>query len=237
MDSMKSYQSQQIAAENSRFMSGVYLWMTLGVALTAFVSIIVSNSAELLTLIFQNTFIFYGLLIAEIGMVLFLSYKVKSLSHVTATVLYILYAALSGVTFSVIFLAYAKSTIQSAFFITSFAFAGLSAFGYFTKKDLGPIGTFCSMGLFGLIGFGLMSMFFPSLMGPTASHVYGLVGLLVFSGLTAYDTQKIKNGNIIGNEGTSENHKETIMGALTLYLDFINLFLMILRLMNGGRKN
>ena len=91
------------------------------------------------------------------------------------------------------------------------------------------------MGLWGLIGFGLLSLFFPSLMTTTASKVYGIAGVLIFSGLTAYDTQKIKDSNIIGNEGTDEERKETIMGALTLYLDFINLFLMLLRLM-GRRK-
>jgi hypothetical protein len=120
--------------------------------------------------------------------------------------------------------------------VTAFSFAGLSAFGYVTKKDLGPIGTFCHMGLWGLIGFSLLSFIFPSIMGSTAQTVYSLCGIVIFAGLTAYDTQKIKAMNVLGNEGTSEDHKETIYGALKLYLDFINLFLMILRLMGNRRK-
>ena len=158
------------------------------------------------------------------------------MSSVTATLIYLAYAALTGLTLSVIFLIYTQDSIEQVFMITSFAFAGLSAFGYFTKRDLGPIGTFCTMGLFGLVGFSLISLFFPSLMTSQVSYVYSLAGVLIFSGLTAYDTQKIKASNILGNEGTDEDHKETIFGALTLYLDFINLFMMLLRLMGGRRK-
>ena len=154
----------------------------------------------------------------------------------TATLVYLLYAGMTGLTLSVIFLVYTQESIQSAFFLTSFGFAGLSLFGYVTKRDLGPIGTFCHMGVWGLIGFGILSMFFPGMMGSTMGMVYNLCGVLIFAGLTAYDTQKIKNSNILGNEGTEEDHKETIYGALTLYLDFINLFLHLLRLMGSRRR-
>lgn len=227
---------QSIAEENSRFMSGVYKWMTFGILLTGFISYYIASSPNLIMSIVTNKILFYGLIIAQLGAVFYLSLMVQKISAIRATIVYLLYASLTGVTLSTIFLVYTQDSISSAFFVTCFSFAGLSAFGYMTKKDLGPIGTFCHMGLWGLIGFGLLSMFFPSLFGSTGQMVYSICGVVIFAGLTAYDTQKIKSMNIIGNEGTEEDHKETIIGALTLYLDFINLFLNILRLMGNRRK-
>lgn len=227
---------QMIAEENARFMAGVYKWMCFGILLTFGISYFVSITPSLIQTIVANKFVFYGLIIAQLGAVIYLSMAIKKMSAMMATFIYLLYAALTGLTLSVIFLVYTQESIQSAFLLTAFSFAGLSVFGYVTQRDLGPIGTFCHMGLWGMIGFGIISLFFPSLMTSTTSKVYGIVGVVVFSGLTAYDTQKIKNSNIIGNEGTEEDHKETIFGALTLYLDFINLFLSILRLM-GNRRN
>ncbi|MAX68042.1 MAG: Bax inhibitor-1/YccA family protein [Bacteriovoracaceae bacterium] len=224
-----------IEIENARFMSGVYKWMAIGLLLTAGVSFYISTSKEIAGMIFGNKILFWGLIIAQLGAVFFLSARIKKISALTATLTYLAYSALTGLTFSFIFLVYTQESIFSAFLLTSISFIGLSTFGYITKKDLGPIGTFCHMGLWGLIGFALISLFFPNLMSGTASKVYSLAGIVIFSGLTAYDTQKIKNGNIIGNEGSEEDHKETILGALTLYLDFINLFLMILRLMGRRR--
>ena len=159
----------------------------------------------------------------------------KKLGAASATAIYLGYAALVGVTFSVLFLVYTRDSIAHVFLLTAGGFAGLSGFGYVTKRDLGPVGSFCMMGLFGMIGFGLVSIFFPSVMTETASKVYGIVGVVVFAGLTAYDTQKIKAMNMIGNEGTAEDHKEAIYGALRLYLDFINLFLSLLRLFGKRR--
>jgi len=228
--------AQSIAEENARFMSGVYKWMTIGILLTACISYYVSTSKELVSYILLNKIVFYGLIIAQLGAVFYLSMMIQKISAMTATLVYLLYASLTGLTLSLIFLVYTQESIQNAFFITAFSFAGLSVFGYVTKRDLGPIGTFCHMGLWGLIGFGILSLFFPSMMGSTMGMIYNLCGILIFAGLTAYDTQKIKASNIIGNEGTAEDHKETIYGALTLYLDFINLFLHILRLMGGRRK-
>lgn len=228
--------SIEIQQENARFMSGVYKWMTIGILLTAFISYYVSRSPELINIIVMNKIVFYGLIIAQLGAVFYLSIRIQKMSAISATIIYLAYAALTGLTLSVIFLIYTQDSIEQVFMITAFAFAGLSAFGYFTKKDLGPIGTFCTMGLFGLVGFSLITLFFPSIMTSQVSMIYGVVGVIIFSGLTAYDTQKIKASNILGNEGTAEDHKETIFGALTLYLDFINLFLMLLRLMGGKRK-
>ncbi len=228
--------SGAIEAENARFMSGVYRWMTFGVLVTSIVSYFVSNSYSLMQTIMTNKILFYGILIGELALVVVISSMINKLSAMTATLLYLFYSALNGVTFSLILMAYTQESVFSAFMTTTIAFAGLSGFGYVTKKDLGPVGTFCMMGLWGLIGFSLLSFFFPSLMGARGSWVYSIIGLIIFCGLTAYDTQKIKNSNVIGNEGTEEDQKETIMGALTLYLDFINLFLFILRLMGGKRR-
>ncbi len=236
MTNLSTHSPMSIAAENARFMSGVYRWMTIGIMITAFLSYFIGNSMELVYTIVTNKILFYGLLIAEVGLVLYISARINKMTAMTATSLYVAYSALNGVTLSVIFLAYTQESIFSVFLTTACAFGGLSAFGYLTKRDLGPVGTFCSMGLWGLIGFGLLSWIFPSLMGARTSWVYNIVGLIVFCGLTAYDTQKIKNSNIIGNEGSEEDQKETIVGALTLYLDFINLFLFLLRLLGGRRR-
>lgn len=227
---------QSISEENARFMSGVYRWMCLGILTTATISAMIGLNPEWAYAIAGNKIIFYGLIIAQLGSVIYLSARIAKMAAVTATIIFLLYAALTGTTLSVIFLIYTQASIQSAFFTTAFSFAGLSAFGYFTKRDLGPLGTFCHMGLWGIIGFALLSFFFPSMMGGTASMVYGMAGILIFAGLTAYDTQKIKAMNIIGNEGTEEDHKETILGALKLYLDFINLFLFILRFTGDRRR-
>ncbi len=236
MNQISSHSPMSIEAENARFMSGVYRWMTMGILLTALISYFIGSSEEMVYTIVTNKILFYGLLIGEIALVVFITARMHKLSGMTAMGLYLLYSALNGVTLSVIFLAYTQDSIFSVFLTTAVAFGGLSAFGYVTKKDLGPVGSFCIMGLWGLIGFGLLSFFFPSLMGAKTTWVYNIAGLIIFSGLTAYDTQKIKNSNIIGNEGTEEDQKETILGALRLYLDFINLFLFMLRLMGGRRR-
>lgn len=216
-----------------QYMSKVYLWMSLGILLTGFVAYAVSTDERILYTILNNKFIFYGMIIAEIGLVVWLSAGIRKLSAFMATCMFLLYAALNGATLSIFSLIYTSESVQSAFFTTTFAFAGLSAFGYFTKRDLGPVGSFCTMGLFGLIGFALLSFFFPSMMGGTAGQIYGLVGILVFAGLTAYDTQIIKN--MAPTYDHPENVKKgAIMGALKLYLDFINLFLFILR--TTGRR-
>lgn len=218
----------------AQFMSKVYLWMTVGILFTASIAYAVSSSTQILTFLLTKPILFYGLIIGELVLVVWLSRRIQTMSAAKATGLFLLYAGLNGVTLSLIAVAYTRSSIASAFFSTTFAFAGLSAFGYITKKDLGPVGSFCSMGLFGLIGFGLLSLFFPSMMGGMYGQIYGLVGIIVFAGLTAYDTQKIKEycPSPRDEEGF---HKASIMGALKLYLDFINLFLFILRMTSRRR--
>lgn len=227
---------EAISAENARFMSKVYLWMTFGILISAVVSYLTASNEPMRTFVFGNSWVFMICVVLELVLVVALSAAIKKMSALVATLVFLFYSALSGLTLASIFLIYTKGMIAQAFGLTAFSFAGLSAFGFVTKRDLGPIGSFCMMGLFGMIAYGLLALFFPSMLGGIADQVYSSIGIIVFAGLTAYDTQKIKMLNIIGNEGTEEDHKEAIMGALTLYLDFINLFLMILRLMGGGRS-
>lgn len=236
---MQPYQDVRTSStrslEVSRFMSKVYLWMTVGIMLTGFVAWYVSQDQNLMYTILTNKILFYGMMIAEFGLVIWLSAGINKMSSMMATCMFLFYAALNGTTLSIISMVYTAESIQSAFFTSAVSFAGLSAFGYVTKKDLGPVGNFCTMGLFGLVGFSILSIFFPSMLGGTMGAVYGLVGIIVFAGLTAYDTQKIKN--LAPNMSSSEHvQKGAIMGALQLYLDFINLFLFILRMSGNRRK-
>ena len=176
--------------------------------------------------------VFLLLIIAEFALVASLAGWIMKMSAQVATLIFILYSALNGLTFSVIFLAYTADSIASTFFITAGTFAVMSAYGYFTKSDLTKFGSLLFMGLIGLIIASLVNMFFQNEM---LYWITTYLGVFIFIGLIAYDTQKIKKMNVIGNEGTEEDKKEAILGALTLYLDFINLFLYMLRLF-GRRK-
>jgi FtsH-binding integral membrane protein len=219
----------------SQYMSKVYLWMTIGIMLTGFVAYYISNDQNLMYAIITNKILFYGMIFAEFGLVIWLSAGINKMNSMMATGMFLFYAALNGATLSIFSMIYTAESIQSAFFTSAASFAGLSAFGYVTKKDLGPVGSFCTMGLFGLVGFSILSIFFPSMMGTMTSQIYGLVGIVVFAGLTAYDTQMIKN-MAPTSSGTENISKSAIMGALKLYLDFINLFLFILRMSGDRRK-
>lgn len=223
------------AESMSRFMSGVYRWMTLGVAVTGLVAFLIALDQQLLMTIATNKILFYGCIIAEFGLVIYLSARIQKMSAMAAMTSFMTYAALNGVTFSVISLIYTGASIQNAFIAAACSFAGLSFFGLVTKKDLGPVGTFCHMGLWGLIIFSIISIFIPSLRGGQMGMIYTMGGILIFAGLTAYDTQKIKSYASLHEEGSDGATKFQIMGALTLYLDFINLFLFLLRLMGRRR--
>ena len=230
-----SLRSSTQAFELGRFMSRVYGWMTLGILMSGLVAWEVAQNPEFAISIFQNRALFWTIFILQLGSVMFITAAIHKISSTLAGFIYFTYAALTGLTLSLVFLVYTGASILSTFLLTSFSFAGLSAVGYLTKKDLGPVGSFCTMGLFGLVGVSLISMFFPSIMEGSGSMVFGILGVLVFSGLTAYDTQKIKSYHQFGSEGTEENKKVAIIGALMLYLDFINLFLSLLRIF-GRRK-
>lgn len=223
------------AVATAGFMTRVYQWMFIGVLLTAGISTYIGTNEGLAMSIAANRGLFWVLIIAQLGVVIGLSAMINKMSTAMALGLFFLYSALTGVTFSTIFLIYTQASIQSAFFTTAIGFGGLSAFGFFTKKDLGPVGTFCSMGLFGLIGYGLLALFFPAMMGGAAGLVFSLIGLLIFAGLTAYDTQKIKTMGQMARSD-EERSKISVIGALTLYLDFINLFMIILRFTGDRRR-
>lgn len=224
--------SMTIAEENRRFMIRVYNWMTSGLAVTGLMAWIVSSDPGLMQLIFGNGIVLIGLILAELGLVFWLAARVMQMPVMTAMSVFMGYSALNGVTLSAIFVVYTPATISTAFLVTAGTFATMSFIGYTTRRDLTSMGGFMMMGLVGIILASLVNFWLQS---PAIHWAVTYIGLFIFIGLTAYDTQKIKMMNIIGNEGTEEDTKEAIRGALTLYLDFINMFLFILRIMGGSR--
>ncbi|MFC1546320.1 Bax inhibitor-1/YccA family protein [bacterium] len=222
----------QVQAEQRSFMAKVYGWMASALGVTAFISFFTASSPALLKLIIGNPILFFGLIIAELMMVGYLAGAINRISAKSASWIFFGYAALNGLTLSFIFVAYTSTSIATAFFVTAGMFAVMSIYGYTTKKDLTSMGGFMIMGLFGIIIASVVNLFLRS---STLYWMITYIGVLIFVGLTAYDTQKIKNMNIIGNEGTDEDRKEAILGALKLYLDFINLFLLMLRILGGRR--
>ncbi len=216
----------------SSFLNKVYAWMAIGLLLSAMSSYYVASNVYLQTLILQNKLIFFALILAQLGLVFGIGFLQNRLSATTARLMFLGYTLLTGVTLSTIFLVFTMQSIMSTFMITAVSFAGLSFYGMVTKRDLGPIGTFCIMGLWGMIIVMLAGIFIPALHNNTMQLTIAAIGVLVFSGLTAYDTQKIKV-MYLQSQGVAAN--QAIFGALTLYLDFINLFLSLLRLM-GDRK-
>lgn len=220
------------AAQSALFRS-VYLWMTLALAITGFTAMYIAKSYTFLEMIAQNSMMFWGLLIAEIGLVMYLSARIQRISFTTATLLFIAYSIVNGLTLSILFMVYTMSSIATTFFITAGTFGAMALFGYITKKDLTRIGSLCGMAVIGLIIAMIVNMFLHNSM---MDMVISGIGVLVFVGLTAYDSQKIKQmltGDDIEINETTQ--KIALMGALTLYLDFINLFIYLLRLL-GDRK-
>ena len=226
----------EMASESSRFMSRVYFWMTVGIALTGLVAWFIGSSEELTMTIVRTPGIFILCLVAQFGIAFGMGLAMRKSSPAVVTSLYLTFALSMGVTFSTLFLAYAHESLIQVFGVTAFAFAGLGVVGYVTKKDLSAVGSFCIMGLWGLIALSLMRVFgFGS--ESTMEPLMGLMGLIVFSGLTAYDTQKIKQLGMSGVMGETRGGAQNfaIYGAFTLYLDFINLFISLLRLMGRRR--
>jgi hypothetical protein len=194
----------------------------------------VSNTETLFRLVFGNRFIFFGLIIAELAMVFSISGMINRMSATTATALFVIYSALNGVTLSIIFLAYTRSSIVSTFFICSATFLACSIYGWTTKRDLTSWGGFLTMGLIGIIIASLVNIFIQS---STVSIMVSYIGVIVFVGLTVYDTQKLKNMALTQPTDLDGAvvRKGAILGALSLYLDFINLFLMLLRIFGTSR--
>jgi FtsH-binding integral membrane protein len=227
--------SQQLAV--SQFVSKTYGWMFVGLLLTGLVSLWVASSEAAIQIIFGNRFVFYGILIGELGLVMGLSAAYQRLSATGALLGFLAYSALSGVTFSSIFLVYTYSSIGHIFLIAAGMFGGLALVGTVTKKDLTGLGAFVGMGVWGLILVGLVNLFVQS---ESLSLGLSAAGVLIFSGLTAYDAQRVRSlayqYAYEGNSSRGEAGKGAVFAALTLYLNFINLFLSLLRLF-GNRRN
>lgn len=228
------YQTTQTQVRVNTFVRSVYNWMAIGLGLTGMVAYYVAQSEAMLRLIFGNQLIFFGLIIGELAMVFYLSARINRLQASTATGLFLFYAFLNGITLSAIFIVYSRTSIASTFFVCAATFAAASAFGWMTKRDLTGMGNFLFMGLIGIIIASVVNMF---LRNTGMSMIISYIGVIVFVGLTAYDTQKIKSMALSqpADIGAGVIRKGAIMGALSLYLDFINLFLMMLRIFGGGR--
>ena len=214
------------------FLPKVYGWMTGGLALTALMSLYTLSSNGLLDLVIGNRIVFYGLIIGELGLVVVLSAAINRISAMAATLMFMLYSALNGVTFASIFLLYTSNSIASTFLVASGTFAAMSLYGYATKRDLTGWRSFLFMGLIGVIIASVVNIFLHSAM---ITWITSYLGVFVFVGLTAYDTQRIKMIGQAGFANGETQKKSAILGALALYLDFINLFLMLLRIMGNRR--
>ncbi len=232
MNERISYMSEQdIVRAQQSFLSRVYAWMVGGLLLTGAAAWYVASSGAYY-MIFANNLIFWGLIIGELVLVAVISSKIESMSKATAGGLFLLYSVLNGITLSAIFVIYTAESIQNVFFISAAMFGALSAFGFFTKRNLSGIGSFMFMGLIGVLIAGLINMFIGS---SALDFAISIIGVIVFAGLTAWDTQKLKAMYSLQFENQEMAAKGAINGALMLYLDFINLFLFLLRLF--GRRD
>ncbi|MDR0675616.1 MAG: Bax inhibitor-1/YccA family protein [Elusimicrobiota bacterium] len=218
--------------EQKSFMSKVYGLMAMGLLITAVISFLVSTNQILVAYLFSNKFLYIMLFVVELFIVGYLASRVRYMKYSTAINLFIAYSVINGITLSFIFLAYTRASIFSAFFTTAGMFGIMSIYGYTTKKDLASVGNFLFMGLIGIIIASIVNIFMRN---SVFDLLISILGVIIFTGLTAYDTQKIKNYLFL-NSNSEEDKKSAIMGALTLYLDFINLFLMLLRLMGRSRN-
>ncbi len=214
-------------------MRDVYAWMAIALLVTGATAWIVADSPLLLGLIFASKFGTWGLLIATIALVWHLSAAVTRLSLKAATAMFLIYSVLNGLTMSAIFIMYTFSSISAVFLTTAGTFAVMSVYGYMTKTDLSRVGSLCLMALFGVIIATVVNIFLENTM---LQMILSYAGILIFIGLTAYDTARIREIAMTHDTGaTDDGQKIAIMGALTLYLDFINLFLYMLRIF-GDRK-
>ncbi|WP_294827510.1 Bax inhibitor-1/YccA family protein [Gilliamella sp. G0441] len=221
---------EQSGSRVQTYMSHVYGWMTVGLLLTAIIAWYASTNIQLLNVLYNMMWV---LLIAELGLVFVISGLINRLSGAAATTLFMLYSVLNGCTFSIYFLVYTSSSIASVFFITAGMFGALAFYGYTTKRDLSGLGRFLFMGLIGIVIASIVNIFLKS---EPLMWAVTYIGVFVFAGLTAYDTQKLKElGENISQDDQNEFRRFVILGALTLYLDFINLFIMLLRIFADRR--
>lgn len=226
---------EESAVLSKTFMSSVFSWMFAALAITSIISYYFGNNAELFSLLRnegRHTGLGYVVMFAPLAFVLIMSFGINRISYPVLLFLFLLFSAVMGMSISYIFVAYTESSIFSTFLAASGMFGTMALVGYTTKTDLTKFGSIMMMGLVGILIAGLINMFMQS---DTMSYIISFIGVLVFTGLTAYDVQKLKNIGAGVELGTASAGKLVIMGALNLYLDFINLFLMMLRLF-GDRK-
>lgn len=213
-------------------MRKVYLWMTLALMITGITAAGVANSPNILALIYSSKVVMWGIIIAEFGLVIYISARLEKLSLSTATTLFALYSILNGVMLSSIFLLYSTAIISKVFFITAGTFGVTALYGYATKKDLSSLGNILFMALIGLVIATIVNVFMKSAM---FDLILSYIGVIIFVGLTAWDSQKIKHMMMVQQDADESAQKLALIGALSLYLDFINLFLYLLRIF--GRSN
>ena len=214
-------------------MRSVYIWMALALAVTGLTAMTIATQPQIVYAIFANRAIFWMLLLAELGMVIYLSARIMSMSFATAGIAFVVYALLNGVTLSSLFLAYTAESIAQTFFVTAGTFGAMAVIGFLVKRDLSAIGRFFYMALIGLIIATVANAFFHN---SGLAMICNYAGVVIFSGLTAYDTQKIKNMLVqFGDRRDETVMKLALLGSLSLYLDFINLFLYLLRFLGNRR--
>jgi len=221
---IKSYQAV--------FITKVYNWMALALLITGLVAYFTATTPSLMTAIIGSKILFFGLIIGELGLVIYLTRSINKLSRNAAIGAFLLYSVLNGLTMSVIFMAYTSNSIATTFYITAGTFAAMSFYGYTTKRDLTSIGNMAFMALIGIIIASIVNMFLQNEM---MYWIISYLGVAIFVGLIAYDTQKLKEIGSRGFINEDNMEKTSIMGALSLYLDFVNLFLFLLRIF-GDRK-
>ena len=228
-----SYRMESRSISFPAVMKNVYLWMTFALAMTGLTAAAVATQPQLIQTIFANRILFWGLMIGELGLVFYLSARIMRMSFAAAGLAFAAYAILNGLTLSFIFMAYTMESIATTFFVTAGTFGAMSIVGYTIKRDLGTLGRILIMALIGVIIASVVNMFVHS---SALQFVVSILGVLIFTGLTAYDTQKIK-WMVTQNNGLGEETvmKLALLGSLTLYLDFITLFLYLLRFLGNSR--
>jgi len=220
-----------VAERVTAFLRAVYGWMCVGLGVTAAVAYTTASSPALLQLIFGNQLVFFALIAGELGLVFYLSARVAKIAPGTAAALFLVYSALNGLTLSVILLAYTGASVGNAFLVCAGTFAALAIYGSTTSRSLAGLGQFAFMGLIGLILASIVGIFWQNDM---LQFLIACAGVIVFTGLTAWDAQRLKQMALALPEGQGGSY--AVVGALSLYLNFVNLFLMLLRLFGGRRE-
>ncbi|MFG6425491.1 Bax inhibitor-1/YccA family protein [Muribaculaceae bacterium Isolate-037 (Harlan)] len=227
------YGSGAIVNQVNSVMKRVYVRMFIGLLISAFCALGVASSAAAMQFIFGNQLVFWGMFIVMLAMAWILPTRMAKMSTSTCLLLFCVFSAIMGVWLAPIFIAYRIGTIVYTFFITAGTFGAMSVYGYFTKSDLSKMGTYLMMALFGLIIASVVNIFWAN---STMEWIISIVGVLIFTGLTAWDTQQVKR-LAAANLDPQLADKLATMGALNLYLDFINLFLFLLRIFGGGSRD